>query len=229
VSDRVVAVVPVRSLRGGKTRLAGTLTPEAREALSQRMLRHVLGQAVASGAVDRVVVVSPDEEALAFALDVHPSVVGLSQPTTASGLNSALDLGRAWAEADGARAMLVLFADLPRLTAADVRDLAGLAAPVALAPDRHGTGTNALRLQLPLGGAFAFAFGVGSAALHLAEARRLAWTWSSTGRRASRSTSTPPTTGAPLVDGEATGPHPDPVPDLEPVPAALCPAFGSRP
>ena len=229
MSDRVVAVVPVRSLRGGKTRLAGTLTPEAREALSRRMLRHVLGQAVASGTVDRVVVVSPDEEALAFARDVHPSVVGLSQPTTAPGLNSALDLGRAWAEADGARAMLVLFADLPRLTAADVRDLAGLAAPVALAPDRHGTGTNALRLQFPQGGAFAFAFGVGSAALHLAEARRLgldvvvhrapglsfdldtADDWRS------------------LVDGEATGPHPDPVPDLEPVPAALCPAFGSRP
>ena len=174
MSDRVVAVVPVRSLRGGKTRLAGVLTPEAREALSRRMLRHVLEQTLASAAVDRVVVVSPDEEALAAARAVHPSIVALPQSETVPGLNAALDLGRSWAEDRGAEAMLVLFADLPRLAAADVRYLAEQEAPVALAPDRHGTGTNALRLRLrPEGRAFAFAFGLGSAALHLAEARSL--------------------------------------------------------
>jgi len=174
VSDRIVAVVPVRSLDGGKTRLAGTLSPQARQALSRRMLRHVLEQTLASAAVDRVVVVSPDEAALAVARAVHPSVVALTQSPTTPGLNPALDLGRSWAEADGAAAMLVLFADLPRLTAGEVCDLADREAPVALAADRHGTGTNALRLRLGPGGrAFGFAFGVGSAALHLAEARRL--------------------------------------------------------
>ena len=174
MSERIVAVVPVRSLQGGKTRLAGTLTPEARQALSRRMLLHVLEQTLASAAVDRVVVVSPDEEALEVARTVHPSVVALPQGATSPGLNPALDLGRSWAESAGAAALLVLFADLPRLTASDVRDLARQEAPVALAPDRHGTGTNALRLRLVSGGrAFAFAFGVDSAALHLAEARRL--------------------------------------------------------
>jgi len=174
VSGDLAAVVPVRSLRGGKTRLAGALPPEAREALSRRMLQHVLEQTLASGVVGRVVVVSPDSEALAAVRSVHPSIVALPQPSSRPGLNPALDLGREWANGEGAAAVVVLFADLPRLMAEEVRSLASELAPVALAPDRHGTGTNALLLRLDLGGrAFAYAFGEGSAALHLREARRL--------------------------------------------------------
>lgn len=174
MSGGIVAVVPVRSLRGGKTRLAEALSPEAREALTRRMLGHVLDQTLASVVISRVAVVSPDEEALAAVRALHPEVVALPQPGERSGLNPALDLGRTWAAEVGAAAMIVLFADLPRLTAADVRDLALTAAPLAFAPDRHGTGTNALLLRLgPDTADFAFAFGTDSAARHQAEARRL--------------------------------------------------------
>lgn len=169
-----VAVVPVRSLRGGKTRLAETLPVEAREALSRRMLGHVLDRTLASGAVERVVVVSPDPAALAAAAAADPRVAAVSQPPERPGLNAALDLGRACAVELGAASLLVLFADLPLLETADVRALAGAAEPVAIAPDRHGTGTNALALRLAgAGRGFGFAFGVGSAARHLAEADRL--------------------------------------------------------
>ena len=70
--------------------------------------------------------------------------------------------------------MIVLFADLPRLTTNDVQLLA--AAPpgtIAIAPDRHGTGTNALSLPLPAAKGFTFAFGPDSFARHHAEAERL--------------------------------------------------------
>ena len=50
----VVAVVPVRALRGGKTRLAGELTAEAREALTRQMVCSVVGAAQESGSVGMV-------------------------------------------------------------------------------------------------------------------------------------------------------------------------------
>jgi 2-phospho-L-lactate guanylyltransferase len=58
-----------------------------------------------------------------------------------------------------------------------VRNLLRRDAPVVLAPDRHGTGTNALMLRLGNGPDdgrdFAFHFGPGSYALHVDEAHRL--------------------------------------------------------
>ncbi len=183
----VVAVVPVRALRGGKTRLAGELTAEAREALTRQMLRSVVGAARDSGSVDAVVVVSPDPAVLAFARSFGPGVVALPQdplPFGAAGLeaglNGAVVQGRDWAAGHAAAALLMLFGDLPLLTADDVRNLVRRDAPVVLAPDRHGIGTNALLLRLgalngngaPFG-PFRFAFGAGSYARHVDEAHRL--------------------------------------------------------
>jgi 2-phospho-L-lactate guanylyltransferase len=68
--------------------------------------------------------------------------------------------------------VLVLPADLPRLTPADVEALIGqqLAGPqVAIAPDRHEAGTNGLLVRPP--GLLAYAFGEGSFQAHLAQAR----------------------------------------------------------
>jgi 2-phospho-L-lactate guanylyltransferase len=145
----VVAVVPVRSLRDGKTRLAAALPQAAREALTRRMLRGVVEAALASDAVDAVLVVSPDPAARALAAELGDGVVPLAQDPAVPGLNPALDLGRSWARARMASALLVLFGDLPLLGADDVRAIVARDAPVVLAPDRHGTGTNALLLRAP--------------------------------------------------------------------------------
>lgn len=175
MSDGVVAVVPIRGLAIGKTRLAGELPPEAREALTRRMLRGVVGAALASGAVDAVAVISPDPAALAFAAALDPAVVPRPQDPAAPGLNPALAAGRDWALARGAGALLVLFGDLPLLAGHDVRRLLAAPAPVVLGPDRHGAGTNALVLRLGVPGAagFRFGFGADSCPRHLAEAARL--------------------------------------------------------
>ena len=175
----VVALVPVRGLRGGKTRLAGALSAEAREALTRRMLRTVVCAAVESNAVGTVAVVSPDPVTLALAREFGPGVVPLAQDPAAAGLNPALEAGRAWAERRGATMLLVLFGDLPLLAAQDVRHLVALGreAPVVLAPDRHGSGTNALLVRAdpvaPNGDRFRFRFGPGSLSRHLGEASRL--------------------------------------------------------
>jgi 2-phospho-L-lactate guanylyltransferase len=177
MNGAVVAIVPIRSLTGGKTRLAGVLTPEARAALTRRMLRGVVRAALASGSVKTVAVVSPDPAALDLAVRLDPAVVPVRQSDDRPGLNPALAEGIDFAARRGASAALILFGDLPLLTGDDVRNLLRRDAPVVLAPDRHGTGTNALMLRLGTGPddgrAFAFQFGPGSYAKHVDEAHRL--------------------------------------------------------
>jgi 2-phospho-L-lactate/phosphoenolpyruvate guanylyltransferase len=174
VSERIVAVVPIRSLRHGKSRLSPVLGNEARQTLLRRVADRVVTAAVDSGLIETVLVVSPDAETLAWAAEVGPSVVAALQPEHRPGLNGAIDAGRAWALDHGASAVVSLFADLPLIVADDIRGLVARTEPVVLGPDRRGEGTNALLLRLAGRGLeFTFAFGDGSLAKHLEEARRL--------------------------------------------------------
>ena len=168
---KVYAVVPLSASPRIKTRLAGVLEPGARAALARWMAGRVLDAVQASGAVAEVAVVSPDADALDRA--ARHGAVALRQE--GRGLNAALEIGRQWALACGAEALLVLLGDLPYLADGDVSHMVRLLphgdAPAAvLAPDRHERGTNALLLRPP--GALPFAFGRESFQRH--EARALA-------------------------------------------------------
>lgn len=175
MNERIVAVIPIRSLRNGKTRLAPVLDGEAREVLLRQTAERVIAAARHSGSVETVLVVSPDIETLSWAEELGPEVVSLRQPDGLPGLNGAIEAGRDWALADGATAVLSLFADLPFLSADDIRGMTSHPEPVVLGPDRRGEGTNALLLRLTgVGSGFRFAFGAESLARHLNEARRLA-------------------------------------------------------
>ena len=171
---RLAIVVPVRSLAGGKTRLDPDASPEMRQALTVRMLRHVLQAAITGGGSCDVLLVSPDPAALEIAREFDGIVTQVLQQSERPGLNPAIDLGRETAVAVGADRMLVLFADLPLLRAEDVQAILAEESPVVLAPDRAGRGTNALLTHLDGNAAsFRFAFGAGSAAAHRTEAARL--------------------------------------------------------
>jgi 2-phospho-L-lactate guanylyltransferase len=88
-----------------------------------------------------------------------------------SGLNAALNQAREWALARGAQVVLVLPADLPRLTSGDIMTMLDLAREprcVVIAPDARGEGTNALLLRPP--DALNFAFGPQSFYEHCAQA-----------------------------------------------------------
>src|SRR5439155_5300396 len=56
----VWVVIPVKPLVAGKSRLSGVLRTHQRRILNERLLRHVLGVAVAVVGAPRVVVVSAD-------------------------------------------------------------------------------------------------------------------------------------------------------------------------
>lgn len=163
---QTVAIIPIKDLANAKTRLAGALDSVARAALVRRTLQHVLA-ALDLPTIAVRLVVSPDETVLRDATDA--GAVGLRQ--CEGGLNEGLDLARAWAVERGAGAILIVLGDLPLLAPEDVTallDLADRSRVAVFAPDRHGTGTNALLLSPP--DALPFAFGTGSLARHQAAA-----------------------------------------------------------
>lgn len=163
----VYTVVPVKDLRGTKSRLAPVLDPAARAGLTLYMMGRVVSRALEAG-VDAVGVVSPDPIVLDEAL--RRGAMPLAQESR--GLNPALEEGRTWATKSGASALLVLPADLPLIEAEDVRAvLAGAAggAPVVISPDGARSGTNALLLRPP--DALPFLFGPDSFEAHLRAAR----------------------------------------------------------
>ena len=158
----VYTVVPVKDLRGTKSRLAPVLDPAARAGLTLYMMGRVISRALEAG-VDAVGVVSPDPIVLDEAL--RRGATPLVQKS--HGLNPALEEGRLWATQNDASALLVLPADLPLIEPEDVQAvLAGAAsAPVVVTPDGARTGTNALLLRPP--DALPFLFGPNSFEAHL--------------------------------------------------------------
>ena len=163
----VYTVVPVKDLRGTKSRLAPVLDPAARAGLTLYMMGRVVSRALEAG-VDAVGVVSPDPIVLDEALKKGAAAL----PQESWGLNPALEEGRSWATKNGASALLVLPADLPLIEAEDVRDVLAAAAdgsPVVITPDGAHSGTNALYLRPP--DVLPFLFGPDSFEAHLRAAR----------------------------------------------------------
>jgi 2-phospho-L-lactate/phosphoenolpyruvate guanylyltransferase len=155
-----VALVPLRAPGAGKSRLATVLSPSQRAALAGAMLSDVVAALVGS-AVDEVVVVAGGEGAAAAAGALGVGV--LLDPPEVTDLDGALHAaaGRLPAEHD----LLVVAADLPTLSAADVDAVLQARAEVVVAPTTGG-GTGAL-LRRP-GGRMPTAYGPGSAAAHRA-------------------------------------------------------------
>lgn len=153
------AVVPLKAGGDRKSRLAARLSAAERAALSDAMARHVLRVLQQVPKIDRIIILSETER-----LDLS----GNWCPDAGLGLNAGL---MALRQTEGPGKMLVVHGDLPLLAIADVAALieASERAGVALAPDRHGSGTNALALAD--GRPFAFGFGEGSYARHQAEAQ----------------------------------------------------------
>jgi len=164
----VFAVVPVKELRGAKSRLGAVLDPVGRAGLTLHMLRRVV-PALRGAGVRRVLVVSPDPAVLEEARLL--GVTGLRQE--GFGLNAALEEGRRRALEEGAGALLALPADLPLIEPADVAallEVAGEGPCAVISPDDARSGTNALLLRPP--GALPFSFGPGSFGVHLQAALR---------------------------------------------------------
>jgi 2-phospho-L-lactate guanylyltransferase len=184
----VVAVLPVKTLASAKSRLADVLSAKERAALVLALMEQMLRVLRASEVITWSLVVSPDPLVLerataagAYTL-LQQSGDGressrLRPPRTEvvgaiDGLNAALLAARR--HIDSAKTLLVLLADLPLLTATDIRAMYHLLLPdgpaAVIAPDRHERGTNALLLRPPE--ALPFCFGRDSLMRHRHAARQ---------------------------------------------------------
>ncbi|HEY3850858.1 MAG TPA: 5-amino-6-(D-ribitylamino)uracil--L-tyrosine 4-hydroxyphenyl transferase CofH [Steroidobacteraceae bacterium] len=137
------ALVPIKTRTACKTRLAPVLSPAQRLALVRKLLSRVLSTLRSTPGIDRIALLSDDRDGVAD--DV------LQIPDAGGDLNSTLEAGVSLAISAGAATVLILPADLPRLRVRDVQQLlvAARRTGIALASDRHGTGTNAVCMVLP--------------------------------------------------------------------------------
>ena len=164
---RVVAVVPVGTLDGAKSRLGETLDAEERRDLATRLLVRTLEAALATPGIDEVLVVTPDDEVRQLAARAGARPIRQQS----QGLNVGLRQARDEVLASGGDALLVVPIDLPLISP---EALQAVLAPlddrrrplVVLVPDRHGRGTNALLVAPP--DAIEFGFGGDSRRAHAA-------------------------------------------------------------
>ncbi|HUG04888.1 MAG TPA: 2-phospho-L-lactate guanylyltransferase [Steroidobacteraceae bacterium] len=161
------AVVPIKRRSAAKQRLGGRLSPELRLTLTRTMLEAVVDALLKSRSVDRITFASAERDTIAAEFPVLPDMGG--------GLNAVLEDARRILAARGVGELLVLPADLPMISAADIDAFveSGRQGGFALGADGTGLGTNALFLRT--GAAFRFQFGADSRARHLEEAMRIGY------------------------------------------------------
>lgn len=156
-------IVPQSALHDAKGRLAGRVGRQQRLRLAHELLIRTL---TVARNVAPIAVVSPSP-ALA---EITRALGGRFILQRSVGLNGGLSEGRDDARARGVGTVAVVHADLPLLRAADIQDLLESAEQhrIAIAPDKTGSGTNALAFAT--GTAFSFHFGQDSFAAHRREA-----------------------------------------------------------
>lgn len=138
------AIVPVKPLGRGKSRLAEVFTQEERLSLNRHLLNNTLKTLMEIPDIEHVLVVSRDQAALSLARENGARTV---QENGDPDLNIALKRATIVAKTYSTRGVLIVPADLPLITSEDVSamlDRIGKPPVVVVAPDRHGKGTNAL-------------------------------------------------------------------------------------
>jgi 2-phospho-L-lactate guanylyltransferase len=165
---KATAVLPVKRFGAAKQRLASGLDDERRAEVVAAMLADVLEAIGEARSIERTIVVTSEPRAVELAGEAGAEV--LPDPDE-SGHSGAALAGVARARELGAACAALLPGDCPLLDPRELeRLLTGMPEHyVAVVPDRHGTGTNALALAPP--DAIRPAFGEDSCARHVAAAR----------------------------------------------------------
>jgi 2-phospho-L-lactate guanylyltransferase len=158
------AIVPVKPLRRGKSRLAGLLTEEQRTRLNRYLLEHTLITLNEVHEIEHTLVVSRDPSALALTREMGGRTV---LEDGAPQFNTAINRATVVAKSQGAHAVLILPADLPMITPNEINTIlhkGGKAPVVVIVPDRRKDGTNGLLVNPA--GLIEYGYGPGSFQRH---------------------------------------------------------------
>lgn len=163
------AIIPVKPLLRGKSRLTQVLEKEKRASLNLRMLEKTLKVVEGIGEIQQKLVISRDPSALALARDYGARTV---QEVGTPELNIAIRRATTVAKASGASGVLILPADLPLITQDDIECFIrhmGNPPEIIINPDRRKDGTNALLIN-PVG-LIDYFYGNGSFTKHMKKAK----------------------------------------------------------
>jgi 2-phospho-L-lactate guanylyltransferase len=172
---QATAIIPIKRFGAAKQRLLETLDRPARARLVKAMLADVLRAVTATQSVERVVVVTGEGRAERIALreaQRATTPMEVLQEPADRGHPEAATLGIIRAVALGAQCVVLLPGDCPLLDPEELEPALGRMhdGRVAVVPDRHGAGTNALLMSPP--DAIGPAFGPGSRERHVDRAER---------------------------------------------------------
>lgn len=171
---RTLAVLPVKSFQSAKQRLSAVLGAGSRQLLAQAMLGDVMASLRRVESIDAVAVVSAEREVESI---LRGQPVTVLEDRACEGQSAAAAIGVRHAVASGFGRVAMVPGDTPLADPAEIEALLHRSRAerieVAIVPDRHGTGTNALVLSPP--DAMAPSFGPGSLERHVraAQAARL--------------------------------------------------------
>lgn len=164
------AIVPVKPLRRGKSRLSTVLTEDERTALNQNLLSNTLKILSSVERIDKIMVVSRDPGALTLAREFGArTVLENGNPE----LNTALRRAALVAKTYLANEIIIIPADLPLVTKQEIEDFlsrSGNPPEIVISPDRRKDGTNLLYIHPA--GLIQFNYGSGSFANHLSQAEK---------------------------------------------------------
>ena len=164
------AIIPVKPLRQGKSRLSSILSEEKREELNEYLLTSTLACISEISEITNAIVISYDPYALSIARDFGARTVLENRKTN---INRALRKATAAAKAFRASSVLIIPSDLPLLTKDDVYSilsLTGTPPEIVIVTDRKAKGTNALYIN-PIG-VLNYNFGDWSYKKHIEQAER---------------------------------------------------------
>jgi len=173
--NAATAIVPVKRFGTAKRRLLDALDARGRAAVVGAMLDDVLVAALGAKRIDRVIVVTGERSAERIALRQAKratTCLEVLRDPQDQGHSEAATLGIIRAKALGAACVALLPGDCPLLDPLELDAAVERARDgrVAIVPDRHGTGTNALLMAPP--DAIGPAFGPDSCSRHADRARR---------------------------------------------------------
>jgi len=164
------AIIPIKPLRRGKSRLAGSMTAEEREFLNQKLLIRTIQCLQNISQIDQIAVISHDPSALHVSRQMGVRTI---QETRNTEINNALRKATQAIMASNASKVLIIPADLPLILPEDVSNFLSkskLEEEIIISPDNKMCGTNALFIN-PIG-VLDYEFGLWSFRKHIEQAQR---------------------------------------------------------
>ena len=162
------AIIPIKPLKRGKSRLSDVLSQEKREELNQYLLSYTLQCLKNIKTIDHIIVISHDPLALTLARNFGAKTVIENRN---SNINRALRKATKAAKAINSSKIIIVPADLPLLTKEDILFVineSGNPPEIVIVPDRRKSGTNVLFIN-PIG-TMKYEFGECSFKKHLKQA-----------------------------------------------------------